>query len=177
MDRLTANNIRGRKLKKSSFFLSLLSLCLFLTIALGGCARPVTLEVALEDLYYEEFYVWNGQTFDILVAKLAMENEGNDRVDIISAYVVDGYTVYYDGMLLYENWTKKACLCNQNDINYRKIERVQSGEKTDGYFMASKEIPKEVNDLELVIVTATGQVSVPLGEASLIRRIELPTYQ
>ena len=175
MDRLTTK-VRRRKLNKSSFFLSLLSFCLFF-IALGGCAEPVTLEVALEDLYYEEFYVWNGQTFDILVAKLAMENEGNDGVDIISAYVVDGSTVHYEGMLLYENWTRKACLCNQNDINYRKIERVQSGEKTDGYFMASKEIPKEVNDLKLVIVTGTGQVSVPLGEASLIRRIELPTYQ
>lgn len=164
-------------MKKGIFFLSLLSLCIFSTTALGGCAKQSTLKVVLEDLYYEEFYMWAGQTFDILVAKLAIENEGNDGVDIINTYVIDGSRVDYDGMLLYEEWTKTACLCNAGDINYQKIERIQSGENASGYFMAFKAVPKEVNDLKLVIVTETGQVSIPLGEASSIRRIELPNYQ
>ncbi|MCK4786605.1 MAG: hypothetical protein KAV87_22790 [Desulfobacteraceae bacterium] len=164
-------------MKKVIYFLSFLLLCTFSTIALDGCAKQSTLNVVLEDLYYEEFYVWAGQTFDILVAKLAIENEGNGGVDIINTYVIDGSRLYYDGMLLYEKWTKTACLCNTGDINYQKIERIQSGENASGYFMAFKAVPKDVNDLKLVIVTETGQVSISLGEASSIRRIELPNDQ
>jgi hypothetical protein len=43
--------------------------------------------------------------------------------------------------------------------------------------MAFEEVPIDVEELDLTIVTETESVLIPLGEGSLIRRIELPKYR
>ena len=65
----------------------------------------------------------------------------------------------------------------KGNIDYDKIELIQAGERTRGYFMAFEEVPIDVEELDLTIVTETKSVLIPLGEASLIRRIELPKYR
>ena len=159
-------------IKRLWVFLLFLALAVF-ALGMTGCVRPVSLKVTLDDLYYEEYYVWAGKTFDILVAKVTIQNSGTQDIAIDKAYLVDGDEASYNGLLLYVDWTKNACRCTEVTPSYAKIEKLMPEDKTGGYFMAFQEVPKDVSRLKLMIETDEGVASLALGSTESARVVGL----
>jgi len=162
-------------LTRTICILTIVWLLVGLTGMIGGCTKASPLKVTLNDLYYEEFYA-GGTTFDMLVAELTIDNEGRSEVYVSENYVLDAEGTVYEAFLLYEKWTETNCLCSKTDIVYKKIDCVQPGEKTAGYSMLRKDVPKDVTGLKLVIEIEAGQVTLPLPDTSSIRIINLPGF-
>ena len=164
-------------MKRIIYILLILCLLFGLTGIVGGCTKTGSLKLTLNDLYYEEFYLW-GKTSYILVAELTLENTGKEEITIGKSYLQDAEGTDYLAFLLYENWTKTQCLaCSKRDIVYKNIEHIQPGEKTVGYFMLAKDLPKDATGLKLIIETGTGQATLSLPDASSIRVISIPGFE
>ena len=160
--------------KKMVIILATIIPIVALLITICGCTGQSNIKTRLGDLYYIEFYMWAGKTFDILVAEVAIENTGVQELAINRSYVVDDGGIDYQGLLLYEDWTKTFCRCAGSSIRYDKIEQILPEDKIDGYFMSFKEVPRNVTGLKLIIETNSESVILQLGNGEAIRRIELP---
>ena len=163
-------------IKRLGFLLALFALVVFMSGAAGCSIWRGNLEVVLDDLYYEEYYVRSDETFDILVAKVTIQNSGSEDIKISRAYLLDGNRESYNGLLLYRDWTKNACQCSLVTPSYDKIETVMPDDSTGGYFMAFKEVPKDISGLRLIIETDDEVVNLSLGNTETLRMVSLPDY-